>query len=302
MSERKRVTPHTLRHVFTSELLDAGANLRQIKELSDTSTWTPPSVTREYSAPASGRDQTLALHGTRLAGRGTDARPAGQRLSRIELSLNSLDLASPLLGGPYGLRRVLVRLFADVALRAEAPGRSLTIVFRGRRVAALEFPMEAVICWLSRGLRSEMWRTATRVEGVGVALCLVALAEVVGAGWAAKAVSQEATTSSEDTSTASTATSTSATGSAPNSTDTTTSATPTDAAPAPAASTSSAGDCQILCVSGCGFHEISVDGVRCDPVAVVHGQGVEDGLPAVGLAGQVSSDSSAVVSRRGRAL
>ncbi len=33
VNERKRVTPHTLRHVFTSELLRAGANLRQIQEL-----------------------------------------------------------------------------------------------------------------------------------------------------------------------------------------------------------------------------------------------------------------------------
>jgi integrase/recombinase XerC len=33
VTERQRVTRHILRHVFASELLHAGANLRQIQEL-----------------------------------------------------------------------------------------------------------------------------------------------------------------------------------------------------------------------------------------------------------------------------
>ncbi|MGH3031287.1 MAG: tyrosine-type recombinase/integrase [Gaiellaceae bacterium] len=46
VTERKRVKPRTLRHVFASELLRAGANLRQVQGCSGTSTSTRRSATR----------------------------------------------------------------------------------------------------------------------------------------------------------------------------------------------------------------------------------------------------------------
>ncbi len=57
-TQRKRVTPHTLRHVFPSELLRAGANLDQIQELLGDKHPTLISVTRASPRTSSaGRDK-----------------------------------------------------------------------------------------------------------------------------------------------------------------------------------------------------------------------------------------------------
>ena len=62
VNERKRVTPHTLRHVFASELLHAGANLRQIQELlGHKHLDSTQRYTRVNAAQAPRRDQTAAL-------------------------------------------------------------------------------------------------------------------------------------------------------------------------------------------------------------------------------------------------
>lgn len=68
VDRRKRVTPHTLRHAFASELLSAGANQRQIR-CSATSTSTPPSATRA-SPPTS-----CAARSSGCAGRLSPTRP-----------------------------------------------------------------------------------------------------------------------------------------------------------------------------------------------------------------------------------
>jgi hypothetical protein len=62
VNERKRVAPHTLRHVFASELLHAGANLRQIQELlGHKHLDSDAALHPRERARAPGRDQAVAL-------------------------------------------------------------------------------------------------------------------------------------------------------------------------------------------------------------------------------------------------
>jgi site-specific recombinase XerD len=113
--ERKRVTPHTLRHVFASELLAAGANLRQIQELlghkhlDSTQRYTRVTAYQLRGAINRLRFDDAHTRGDDGAGRGSSGGGTGDPFDRrrgpAQFGLGDVGVAAD--GGEVGVAQVL---------------------------------------------------------------------------------------------------------------------------------------------------------------------------------------------------